>query len=213
MNPTWAKKHILDQLAHGVPIQTILNPPPPKITVVDPVTGDEVEADDPDWTPPDLPNWSQVVVWLKDEAFKKEWEHARKLGASYNADELIVLKNKLAKETDPRMASKYKVMMEMIKTAAVWGDTKYSERTVQEHINTAPQSPEVVNAKIAQIERELGIGLSKGEVVDVVATEVKPKRVWSEAQLKHHQKLAQLQRDKKAAREAARDAGTKTSKT
>jgi hypothetical protein len=188
MNPTWAKRHILDRLAHGVPIQTILNPPPPKIEVIDPVDGSAREVDDPDWTPPDLPDWTKVVEWLKDEAFKKEWEHARKLGAAYNADELIVLKNKLMNEHDPRMASKYKVMMEMVKTAAMWGDSKYSDRTISEQVNTAPQAPEVVRSKIAQLERELGIGLSQG-VVDVEVREVKQA---TPAQLAHREKLRAL---------------------
>jgi len=210
MNPTWAKRHILDRLAHGVPIQTILNPPPPKIEVIDPVDGSAREVDDPDWTPPDLPDWTKVVEWLKDEAFKKEWEHARKLGAAYNADELIVLKNKLMNENDPRMASKYKVMMEMVKTAAMWGDSKYSDRTISEQVNTAPQAPEVVRSKIAQLERELGFvkGLSSGEVVDVEATEVK--KAPTPAQLAHRERLAAIGRARKGKPRVTRKSTSET---
>lgn len=187
MNPTWAKKHILDQLAHGVPIQTILNPPPPKIESVDPIDGTVRMVDDPDWTPPDLPDWIKVVEWLKDESFRREWEHARKAGAQYKADYVSVLAKRLEDEHDPRMASKYKVMLEMHKTAATWDDSKFSERSVVEVKNTAPQAPEVVKSKIAQLERELG--LSSG-VVDVEVREVKKQA--TPAQLAHRQKLREL---------------------
>lgn len=186
LNPTWAKKHILDQLAHGVPIQTILNPPPPKIESVDPIDGSVRMVDDPDWTPPDLPDWIKVVEWLKDESFRREWEHARKAGAQYKADYVSVLAKRLEDEHDPRMASKYKVMLEMHKTAATWDDSKFSERSVVEVKNTAPQAPEVVKSKIAQLERELG--LSSG-VVDVEVKEVKQA---TPAQLAHRQKLREL---------------------
>lgn len=195
MNAAWAKKHILDRLAHGVPIQTILNPPCPKIRVPDVETGEDVEVDDPDWTPPDLPDWTRVVEWLKDETFRREWEHARKAGAAYNADELLVLKNKLRDERDPRMASKYKVMMEMIQKAAAWGDSKFSERTIQEHINTAPQAPEVVLEKIKQIKRELGLS-KNNEAVDVEVREVKTKQ-FSPKQLAHQEKLRNLAKARK----------------
>lgn len=187
MNPTWAKKHILEQLAHGVPIQTILNPPPPKIESVDPIDGSVRMVDDPDWTPPDLPDWIKVVEWLKDESFRREWEHARKAGAQYKADYVSVLAKRLEDEHDPRMATKYKVMLEMHKTAATWDDSKFSDRSVVEVKNTAPQAPEVVKSKIAQLERELG--LSSG-VVDVEVREVKKQA--TPAQLAHRQKLREL---------------------
>lgn len=201
MNAQWAKKHILERLAHGVPIQTILDPRPPKITVTDPETNHDEEVDDPDWVAPDLPDWNKVVEWLKDETFRREWEHARKSGAAYNADELLVLKDKLKGEHDPRMASKYKVMMDMIQKAAAWGDSKFSERTVQEHINTAPQAPEVVLAKIKQIERELGLSTTQGEVIDV---EAKPVKTFSPAQLAHQEKLRQLAKARKGKPRATR---------
>ena len=194
MNALQAKKIILEGLAHGVAIQDILDPRPPKIVVPDVETGEEVEVDDPDWVRPDMPDWNKVVEWLKDEAFKREWEHARKAGATYNADELLVLKNKLKAERDPRMASKYKVMMEMIQKAAAWGDNKFSERTVQEHINTAPQAPEVVMARIRQLERELGLSKDSGEVIDV---EAKPVKQFSPKQLAHQEKLRLLSKERK----------------
>lgn len=193
MNAQWAKKHILERLAHGVPIQTILNPRPPKVKIPDVETGEEIEIDDPDWEAPDLPDWNKVVEWLQDESFRAQWEHARKAGAAYKADELTVLKDRLKEERDPRMASKYKVMMEMIKTAATWDDSKFSERSVLEVKNTTPQAPEVVRAKIAQLRRELGLSNS-GEVIDV---EAKPVKVFTEKQLAHQEKLRQLAKARK----------------
>lgn len=208
MNAQWAKKHILERLAHGVPIQTILNPRPPKITVPDVETNEDIEVDDPNWTPPDLPDWNRVVEWLKDEAFRREWEHARKAGAAYNADELLVLKNLLREERDPRMASKYKVMMEMIQKAAAWGDSKFAERSIQENINTAPQAPEVVLSKINQLRRELGLPSNgNAEAIDVQAKEVKQA---TPAQLAHREKLRALAKARKGKPRVTRTTTGKT---
>lgn len=172
MNPKVVKKHILEELAHGLPIQKILNPAPPQIEVTDYTTEPETVklVDDPDYVKPDLPDWNIVVQWLKDdEQFRLDYEHAMKYGAVYLADEMLILKDRLL--LDPKNASAYKTAMEMIKVSAMWRDPKYSERTIQEIKNTNPQDAETVTARIRQLEEELGI---HGVPVDVVAVEVKP---------------------------------------
>lgn len=180
------KKHILEELAHGKPIQLVLDPPAPQIEAIDPENGEKILVNDPDWVKPELPDWNLVIQWLKeDEAFRGEWETARKYGAAYNADQLIILKEKLLK--DPRNASAYKVAMEMVKTAAMWGDPKYSERTIQDVNNHAPQDAEAVMARIKQLREELGIDKP---VVDVQAVEVMPQRKErTPAQIAHVQKM------------------------
>lgn len=212
MNKQEAIKHILDQLAHGTPIQTILDPPAPKIKLADPVTGEEMWAEDPDWEKPKLPTWTTVVEWMLDESFRYKWEHARKMGAAYKADHMIVLQRKLEQEHDPRMATKYKVMMEMLAKSAMWDDSKYSDRSIQEIKNTTPQAPDVVKSKVQQLRRELG--LSQG-VVDVEAKEVQPKkRIMSPLQAQNIQKAIAARKEKAAARRLAKDdPGTGTSET
>lgn len=165
MNIKATKKHILEELAHGKPIQRILSPERPKVEAI----GDEgvVWVDDPDWVRPDLPDWNLVVQWLKDdEAFARDYEHAMKYGAVYLSDELVILKDKVV--ADPKNATAYKVAMEAIRTAAMWRDPKYSERTIQEVKNTAPQDPEVVAARIQQLKEELGIVDVKAKIVPTV---------------------------------------------
>ena len=168
MNIKATKKHICEELAHGKPIQKILSPDAPKVQVLG-ENDSVVFVDDPDWVKPDLPDWNIVVQWLKDdEAFRVDYEHAMKYGAVYLSDELVILKDKVV--ADPRNATAYKVAMEAIRTAAMWRDPKYSERTIQEIKNTAPQAPEVVQERIKQLLEELGPSL--GRTVDVQAVEV-----------------------------------------
>src|ERR1700692_523644 len=159
MNPKAVRKHICEELAHGRPIQLILNPPCPQheVTEYDDMTGAprKVLVDDPDWIKPDLPDWNMVVDWLRDEEFRLEYEHAMKFGAVYLADEMLILKDRLL--NDPKNASAYKTAMEMIKVSAMWRDPKYSERTIQEIQNTTPQDASVVSARIKQLREELGI--------------------------------------------------------
>lgn len=184
MNIKAIKQHILERLAHGQPIQLILNPKPDKVESVDPETGAVVKVDDPDWVKPEMPDWNLVVVWLKaDEQFRLEWEHAKKYGAEYLADSMLELKELLL--LDPRNASAYKTAMEMVKTSAMWRDPKYSDRTIQEVKNTAPLDSETIQARIRQLEEELGI--SGDKVVNVIATEVKKEP--SEKQKAHWAKL------------------------
>src|SRR5579864_7295540 len=129
MNQKAVKKHICEELAHGKPIQLILNPPHPVIEAAGKM------IPDPDWIKPDLPDWNIVVQWLKDdEGFRADYEHAMQFGAKYLADEMLMLKDALLK--DPKSASAYKTAMEMIKTSAMWRDPKYSERTIQEIKNS-----------------------------------------------------------------------------
>ena len=174
MNPKAVKKHICEELAHGKPIQTILKP--------------DVPEGDPK---PDLPDWNIVVQWLKeDEVFRSDYEHAMKFGATYLADEMLLLKDKLLK--DPKSAPAYKCAMEMIKVSAMWRDPKYSERTIQEIKNTTPQDAEVIAARIKQLREELGIS---GGVIDVIATEVKPKRTAK--QIAHYARLKALNTGKR----------------
>lgn len=186
MNIKAVKKHILEELAHGKPIQKILRPDPPKVTVLG-EDGNNTSIDDPDWIAPDLPDWNMVVQWLADdEAFKAAYEHAMKMGAVYLSDELVVLKDKVI--ADPKNATAYKVAMEAIRTAAMWRDPKYSERTIQEIKNTAPQAPEVVTERIKQLMEELGFA---GKTIDVKAIpveEVKPNKRRSEKVLAHLEK-------------------------
>lgn len=168
MNPKSVKKHICEELAHGKPVQTILNPPVPE--------GDPK---------PDLPDWNIVVQWLKeDEVFRSDYEHALKFGATYLADEMLLLKDMLLK--DPKNAPAYKCAMEMIKVSAMWRDPKYSERTIQEIKNSIPQDAEVVTARIKQLKEELGTYFG-GAVIDVQAHEAKSKR--TPAQLAHYEKM------------------------
>lgn len=173
MIPKVVKKHICEELAHGRPIQLILSPAvPPKKDKNGKIVRDEEgePLPDDDWVKPDLPDWNAVVQWLKDdEVFRADYEHAMKYGATYLADELLVLKDKLLK--DPKSAPAYKVCMEMLKTSAMWRDSKYSERTIQEIKNSTPQDAEVISARIKQLEEELGINqttIEMGPVVPVV---------------------------------------------
>lgn len=185
MNIKAVKQHILEELAHGKPIQLVLNPKPTQIEARDPETGAVTLHDDPDWVKPDLPDWNLVVQWLKaDEVFRNEWENARKFGASYLADEMLLLKDRLLQ--DPRNASAYKTAMEMVKTSAMWGDPKFSDRTIQEVKNSTPQDAEVIAARIKQLREELGLD---GKTVDVVAVEVKKKEP-TEKQKAHWAKLS-----------------------
>ena len=180
MNPKSVKKHICEQLAHGQPVQRILNPPPTQIEVTeyDDITGERVlrMVNDPDWVKPDLPDWNIVVQWLKDdEEFRGDYEHAMKFGAAYLADEMLVLKDRLL--LDPKSAPAYKAAMDMIKWATMIRDPKYSERTIQEIRNTTPQDPHVVQARIRQLEEELGVANTAipVEMVEVKNTRASPK--------------------------------------
>jgi hypothetical protein len=166
MNIKAVKKHILEELAHGKPVQMILNPKPPQVKVVD-GEGLITLSDDPDWLRPELPDWNLVVQWLgDDEVFRREYEHAMKYGAAYLADEMLVLKDKLL--DDPKSAPAYKAAMDMIKWATMIRDPKYSERTIQEIKNTAPQDADTVKSRIAQLEAELGLNTVNVEAVEVV---------------------------------------------
>lgn len=178
MNIKAVKKHIIEEVGHGKAIQSVLNPPVPMMWGVG-AEGEKALVPDEDWVKPDLPDWNIVVQWLKDDReFDAAYEQAFKYGAMYLADELLVLKDRLLQ--DPKSAPAYKTAMDAIRTSAMWRDPKYSERSIQEIKNTTPQDPTVVAARIKQLREELGIG---GPVVDVVATEVKPKR--SERMLAH----------------------------
>jgi len=182
MNPKAVRKHICEELAHGRPIQLILNPPCPQheVTEYDDMTGapHKVLVNDPDWVKPDLPDWNMVVEWLRDEEFRRDYEHAMKFGAAYLADEMLVLKDRLL--LDPKSAPAYKAAMDMIKWATMIRDPKYSERTIQEIKNTTPQDPNVVQARIRQLEEELGLA---NAAIPVEVVEVKPQR--SERMLNH----------------------------
>lgn len=170
MNPKAVKQHILEELAHGQPIQRILSPQPPLVVGVN-EQGEKAMVPDEDWVKPDLPDWNIVVQWLKaDEEFRAGYEHAMKYGAAYLADEMLLLKDKLL--LDPKSAPAYKAAMDMIKWATMIRDPKYSERTIQEIKNTTPQDVTVVQARIKQLEEELGIA---GPVVEAEVVEVKPK--------------------------------------
>lgn len=169
MNPKAVRKHICEELAHGRPIQLILNPPVPQVWGVN-EDGEKALVPDMDWVKPDLPDWNMVVEWLRDEEYRKEYEHAMKFGAAYLADEMLVLKDKLL--LDPKSAPAYKAAMDMIKWATMIRDPKYSERTIQEIKNTTPQEANVVQARIKQLEDELGLANS---FVPAEVVEVKPK--------------------------------------
>jgi hypothetical protein len=149
---------------------------------------------DPDFVKPDLPDWNMVVEWLRqDEQFRLEWEHAKKMQAAFLSDQLLVLKEQVL--SDPKNASAYKVAYEMVKTSAMWGDSKYSDRTIQDIKNSVPQNSEEVQARILQLEEELG--LAGNRTVNVQAVEVKKQP--SPAQLAHRAKLGQLARERNLA--------------
>lgn len=172
MNVKSVKKHICEELAHGKPVQRILNP--------------EIIAGEPK---PDLPDWNLVVQWLKDdEGFRADYEHAMKFGAAYLADEMLVLKDQLL--LDPKSAPAYKAAMDMIKWATMIRDPKYSERTIQEIKNTTPQDLTVVAARVKQLREELGM---ESGIIDVEMTEVKPKGP-SPKQLAHYEKMREIKR-------------------
>ena len=146
---------------------------------------------DPDWVKPDLPDWNIVVAWLKaDEEFRAGYEHAMKYGAAYLADEMLILKDKLL--LDPKSAPAYKAAMDMIKWATMIRDPKYSERTIQEIKNTTPQDATVVQARIKQLEEELGI---TGGVVEAEVVEVKPQ--ISERMRLHLERIRQIRAEKR----------------
>ena len=169
VNPKAVRKHICEELAHGKPIQLILKPQPPMVWGVN-EEGEKALVPDMDWVRPDLPDWNMVVEWLRDEEFRRDYEHAMKFGAAYLADEMLVLKDKLL--LDPKSAPAYKAAMDMIKWATMIRDPKYSERTIQEIKNTTPQEANVVQARIKQLEEELGLANS---YVPAEVVEVKPK--------------------------------------
>lgn len=168
MIPKVVKKHILEEMAHGKPIQLILNPPPPMVWGKD-ENGDKAMVPSKDWVKPDLPDWNIVVQWLTDdEAFRAAWTKAREFGAAYMADEMLVLKAALL--NDPKSAPAYKVAMDMVKTSAMWRDPKYSDRVVSEVLHKIPTDPATVQARITQLREELGI--VDNRVIDVKAVEV-----------------------------------------
>lgn len=195
MNRAAVRKHILEELAHGMPIQSILNPQPPQIEATDPETGAKTLHDDPEFVRPDLPDWNMVVSWLQeDEEFRNQWEAARKFGAQYNADQMLILKDRLLK--DPKNAPAYKTAMEMIKTAAMWGDSKFSDRTISEIKDLTPQNSEAVRARIAQLEEELEL-----KTVDVIAHAPAGKPVKKERTPAQQAHVAKLQAGRQLAYE------------
>lgn len=202
MNPKSVKKHICEELAHGKPIQHILNPPCPQIEVTDydDVTGAQTTklVDDPEWVKPDMPDWNIVVQWLKDdEAFRSDYEHAMKYGAIYLADEMLILKDRLL--LDPKSAPAYKCAMEMIKTSAMWRDPKYSDRVIQDiNAKGVPQDSDAVLARIKQLKEELGF-----DVVDMGAVEEVPKKKEISARMKAHLESARAKRAAKIAERRA----------
>lgn len=207
MIPKVVKKHICEELAHGKPIQQILKPPVPPKKVNGKIQYDEDgdEIPDPNWVKPDLPDWNNVVQWLKDdEVFRADYEHAMKYGAAYLADEMLMLKDRLLK--DPKSAPAFKVAMEMLKTAAMWRDSKYSERTIQEIKNSVPADAEVTLARIKQLEEELGI---RGDNTVDMGPVVPVKKILSPARQKQ---LLAAQAARRANIKARRDAksGPKT---
>lgn len=192
MNVKGVKKHICERLAHGDPIQTILNPEPPMLEDTD-EDGIKIFYPDPDFVKPDMPDWNMVVQWMKDDQqFSSEWENARKMGAAYNADQLMILKDRLLK--DPRNASAYKVAMEMVKTAAMWGDSKYSDRTINDLNHKVPSNSDEVRTQIKQLEDELGF--SGGATINLPMPVVEVKKQASPAQLAHREKLSRLAKER-----------------
>ena len=200
MNPKSVKKHICEELAHGRPIQHILNPPCPQIEVdqYDDAIGATVTklVDDPGWIKPLMPDWNIVVQWLKDdEGFRADYEHAMKYGAIYLADEMLILKDRLL--LDPKSASAYKTAMEMIKTSAMWRDPKYSDRVIQDiNAKGVPQDPDAVNARIKQLEEELDI---RGTTVDMGAVQEVPKKKEISERMRLHLEGARAKRAAKIA--------------
>lgn len=151
MNIKAVKKHILERLAHGEPIQVILNPQAP---MVQHFMDKSVWIPDPEWIKPDLPDWNIVVQWMKDdEIFEKDYQGAFKYGGMYLADYMLVLKDQLLK--DPKAAPAYKAAMEMVRMSAMWRDSKYSERMITETKNTAPLDAEHVVASIKELTGQL----------------------------------------------------------
>ena len=200
MIPKVVKKHICEELAHGKPIQLILSPPvPPKKEKGGKIVRDDEgnPLPDPDWVKPDLPDWNSVVQWLKDdEVFRADYEHAMKYGAAYLADEMLVLKDRLL--NDPKSAPAFKAAMDMIKWATMIRDPKYSERTIQEIKNNQPQDAEVVNARIKQLEDELGI---HGAVIEMGPVAVIAKKETPQHVIERMQKARaalKLNREKRA---------------
>lgn len=203
MNKPAVKKHILEEMAHGKPIQMILSPECPKIDAGVDEDGRRVLIDDPDWVKPDLPDWNIVVQWLKeDEVFRNEWENARKFGAAYLADEMIVLKNALLK--DPKNASAYKTAMEMIKTSAMWRDAKYSDRVIQDVNNNIPQDADVVLARVKQLREELGLNAPINTLEMGPVVEEPKKKGPTDKQLAHYKKLNEARAAAQLARKNTR---------
>lgn len=194
MNVKAVKKHILERLAHGEAIQVILNPQPPMVKHT--IGGETVFVPDPDWVKPDLPDWNLVIQWMKDdEGFRVDYEQSFKYGGMYLADYMLVLKDELLK--NPKAAPAYKAAMEMVRMSAMWRDSKYSERTINEVKNTTPQDAEHVLAGIKEITSQLseyfekaGVDVNKfldmGSAVEVagekrLAAPTAPKKnVWTE---------------------------------
>ena len=197
MNVKGVKKYILEEVAHGRPIQLVLHPKPPQIKAFDP-EGTEILVDDPEWIRPELPDWVTVVRWLgEDEAFAHDFSLAEKYGAKWLADEMLELKEKV--KSDPRNAMAYRTAMEMIKWSTMIRDPKYSERTVQEVKNSTPSDPDVVRAKIRQLEEELGMG---GPAV--IETQ-KPRPLLSGKKEPSQKMLAHLERAREKAEQARKE--------
>lgn len=177
MNQKAVKKYILEQLALGEPIQLVLEPEQPTIEVEewDHIAQKNItkEIPDPDWIKPDLPDWNTVLVWLRDdEAFRKDWEVAKTYGAEWMAGEMMLLKRQVLK-APKEMQGAYKIAMEMVKTAAMWGDPKYSDRVINENKGPQmPSDPASVLARIAQLQEELKLTTPQ-QIAGVVEVEAK----------------------------------------
>ena len=137
-------------MALGVPIQTILNPPHPMLRDED--TGELYP--DPNWVRPDMPEWNDVVEWLKNDAvFAVDFEVARKYGATYLADEMLGLVKML--KDNPKNAPAVKAAMDVLKWQSAMRDPKFNERVVLEQKSEGPMDPESVKAEMTRIKKEL----------------------------------------------------------
>lgn len=147
------KQEICRQMALGIPIQKILNPDPPLIRQLD-LDGEITLVPDPDFVPPEMPDWNMVVEWLKnDPVFQVDFEVARKYGATYLADEMLGLVKML--RDNPKNAPAVKAAMEVLKWQSAMRDPKFNERLVIEQKTDGPMDPEKVRTEMEAIKKEL----------------------------------------------------------
>ena len=109
----------------------------------------------------DMPCAKTIYNWLqRHDDFRRQMEVARGFQADYQADEMLTLLKEL--DEKPNQAHAIRVKADILRwQAGVRAPRKYGELVRQQISVEAPKSPEEAEARIRQLEQELGITTSE----------------------------------------------------